>query len=119
MPSFRSKPHLTPSSSTEHILATKVHVQKNFSSSDTTTSTSSAKDSKFSDLDLEAYHAGDVPLPPPPSYQEITTLGPVHSVSGSSWVTEAPTVSEDAAGCGGRKAKKGVVRYGGRGSRRL
>jgi hypothetical protein len=74
-----------------------------------TSETSIGKDSKFSDL--EALH---MPLPPPPSYAEISMHGPVRSVSGSSWVTEGPIEVEEPPR-GGRMGRSGVLRFAARG----
>lgn len=99
LPSFRSKHNFTASSSTERMRVPQPLYKE------------------FSDIDLEAQA---MPLPPPPSYQEITMMGPVRSISGSSWVTEGPTVVEEPATTySGRRGSRGVMRHAGRSSRRL
>ena len=118
--SLRSKANLSTSSSTEAILVDTYPLQKELSDSTTLASTNSSakasKFSKFSDFNIKA-RVDVIPLPPPPSYHDLSMNGPVRSVSGSSWVTEGPTTVEEPmpkvkTGHAGFRA---VTRHAGRG----
>ncbi|KIV98911.1 uncharacterized protein PV09_09355 [Verruconis gallopava] len=101
LPTLRSQPAVESlTDSQEHILAMPTHDASNSRAMEQELDRSDARmvcqgmaDPVLPslDIDLEALR---MPLPPPPSYQEISADGPVRSVSESSWITEGNVLEE-------------------------